>query len=163
MLNHSQERKREEEQRKRSERFRLKDGKGSENGRYLDNRRNAHDSHRHTQRTYQPTPFPTAAKENPRTIEKVNTVRHNPKWELDAQIEIAASKEEAVQADEAADEEVRIYSDGSAIDRGVGAAAVLTREGRKLKILHFHLGPALQHTVYKAEIVEMILAVELLR
>jgi hypothetical protein len=39
----------------------------------------------------------------------------------------------------------------------------LTREGRELKILHFHLGPALQHTVYEAEVVGMILAVQLLR
>jgi hypothetical protein len=56
--------KRQEEQRKSSERFRLKDGEGSENGRYLDSGRNAHDSHRHTRCTCQPTPFLTAAKES---------------------------------------------------------------------------------------------------
>lgn len=90
---------------------------------------------------------------DPRAIEKVDAVRHNPKWEPDTVIEIAPSKEEAFLADEAAQEEVRIYSDRSAIDGGVGVAAVLTREGRDPKVLHFHLGTSTKHTVYKAEIV----------
>ncbi|KAG1889174.1 hypothetical protein F4604DRAFT_1915023 [Suillus subluteus] len=97
---------------------------------------------------------------DPRTIEKVDVVCHNLKWEPDAQIEIVASKEEAVQADEDAEEEVRIYSDGSAIDGGVGAAAVLTREGREPKILYFHLGMASQHTVYEAEIPTSVIGID---
>lgn len=66
---------------------------------------------------------------NPHHLETINATRHNPKWTPDTMIEIADSKEEAAIADTDADEEVRIYTDRSAIDGGVGGAAVLVREG----------------------------------
>jgi len=56
----------------------------------------------------------------------------------------------------------RIYSDGSDIDEGVGAAAVLVAPEREPKVLRYHLGPSTRHTVYEGEIVGLNLGIELL-
>ncbi|KAI0046409.1 hypothetical protein FA95DRAFT_1454963, partial [Auriscalpium vulgare] len=53
--------------------------------------------------------------------------------------------------------------DGSACDGKVGAAAVLLRDGCRPRILRYHLGKVSDHTVYEAEYVGLLLAVELLR
>lgn len=77
--------------------------------------------------------------------------------------EIAEDSESALKADEDAQEDIRVYLDGSAIDEGVGAAAVLMRGKVEVDALRFHLGSMKNHTVYEGELVGMILAVELLR
>ena len=47
---------------------------------------------------------------------------------------------------------------------GVGASAVLYSPGRhRPRVLHYHLGPSSDHTVYEAELVGTLLALELLR
>ncbi|KAG2057714.1 hypothetical protein BDR06DRAFT_156437 [Suillus hirtellus] len=46
-----------------------------------------------------------------------------------------------------------IDTDGSSHGGGVAAAAVLTREGRTLRILKYHLGSDRKHAVYEAEVV----------
>ncbi|KAG1852013.1 hypothetical protein C8R48DRAFT_724965 [Suillus tomentosus] len=46
-----------------------------------------------------------------------------------------------------------IDTDGSSHGGGVGAAAILTREGRTLCILRYHLGSDSKHAVYEAEVV----------
>lgn len=57
-----------------------------------------------------------------------------------------------------------MYTDGSDIDGGVGAAAAIYVPGRsRVKMLHFHLGPSTRHTVYEAELVGLLLGIELLR
>ena len=55
-----------------------------------------------------------------------------------------------------------VYSDGSAIEGGVGAAAILYRNGRK-KVLRYKLGKEKHHTVYEAELVGLYLGHHLLR
>ncbi|KNZ78773.1 hypothetical protein J132_09911 [Termitomyces sp. J132] len=55
-----------------------------------------------------------------------------------------------------------IYNNGSGFEGGVGAAAVLFIHEQEKALLCFYLGPASQHTVYKAEIVGMFLALQLL-
>ena len=55
-------------------------------------------------------------------------------------------------------------TDGSDVDGGVGAAAVLyAPRSSTPKILRLHLGPSTRHTVYEAEVVATILGLELLR
>ncbi|CDO75099.1 hypothetical protein BN946_scf185010.g24 [Trametes cinnabarina] len=79
---------------------------------------------------------------------------------------VAADREEAAADDQhwARDGAYRVYTDGSDIKGGVGAAALLYAPGRaQPKVLRLHLGPSTHHTVYKAEIVATILGVELLR
>lgn len=100
-----------------------------------------------------------------RFIETINPIHRSPTWRAGWRVLLADSKEEAIFEEGrllTRTHDVRIYSDGSDIDGGVGAAATLYR-GRRRKTLHFHLGPSNKHTVYEAELVGMLLALELLR
>ena len=56
----------------------------------------------------------------------------------------------------------RVYSDGLGHGGGIGAVAVLYNNGIVIQKLQFHLGPDTTHTVYKAELVRIILALFLL-
>ena len=58
---------------------------------------------------------------------------------------------------------VKIYSDGSSINGGVGAAAVLYINNTPHHTLQHHLGSDKHHMAYKAELVGLILAAELLQ
>ena len=58
---------------------------------------------------------------------------------------------------------MRVYTDGSDIDGGVGAAAILFRDGRRRRTLRAYLGESTRHTVYEAELVGILLAAHLLR
>ena len=49
------------------------------------------------------------------------------------------------------------------IDRKVGATAVLTRMGTTQRILHYHLGPEGEHTVHEAELIGILLAIQLIK
>ena len=103
----------------------------------------------------------------PEHTETIQSTRQAPGWIPDFRTQIAISKEEAKKQEEvwATRPGVRVYSDGSDIDGGVGAAAVLYRQGKRgyPKILKLHLGASSGHTVYEAEIVGMILGMELIR
>ena len=63
---------------------------------------------------------------------------------------------------ENATEEIQVYTDGSAHNGKVGASAILIRKNRPDRILHFHLGPEVEHTVHKAELVGILLALHLI-
>ena len=56
-----------------------------------------------------------------------------------------------------------VYSDGSGIDGSAGAAAVLFWDGLEVRAIRYQLGPLTQHTTYKAEVIGVLLALELLR
>ena len=56
----------------------------------------------------------------------------------------------------------RVYSDGLGHGGSIGAAAVLYNNSVVIQKLQFHLGPDTMHTVYKAELVGIILALFLL-
>ncbi|KAG2051728.1 hypothetical protein BDR06DRAFT_983476 [Suillus hirtellus] len=100
---------------------------------------------------------------NPTTTETLEPVRHYPKWVPDVELRIASKPEEAYLEDTLADEDLRVYSDGSAIDGGIGGVAVLMEGDRMVDERRFYLGKIEEHTVYEGEIVGMILAVELLK
>jgi hypothetical protein len=76
---------------------------------------------------------------------------------------IAESKEKAFKEDKGVEEELRVYSDSSVIDGGVGGVAVLMEGKRRIGESRFHLGTADTHMVYEGEVVGMILAVKLLK
>jgi ribonuclease HI len=77
-------------------------------------------------------------------------------------VRIAANREASIEEDVQAKEKVRIYTDGSAIEGKVGAAAVLIRPGKQLRILHKHLGLEKEHTVHEAELVGILLGMQLI-
>lgn len=95
--------------------------------------------------------------------ETINPVRHYPEWKSDVTLSIANKAQEALTEDAEAEEEIRVYSDGSAVDGGVGAAAVVMTDGRKTREKLFHLGSTEEHTVYEGEAVGMILALQLIK
>ena len=90
------------------------------------------------------------------TMEKIEVARHPPHWEPAHQVDIANSKDDAAASEErwAQREGLRVYSNGSELEGGVGAAAVLFNErSRERTSLRLFLGPSEQHTVYEAETV----------
>lgn len=100
---------------------------------------------------------------HPEEIEKVEAVRVSPKWQPKASIRIAPSKEDAIREEREDGAEVKVYSDGSGIDRHIGAAAVLFRNGSRRGTLRYKLGSDTLHTVYEGEVVGASLGTELLR
>lgn len=97
-------------------------------------------------------------------FEKILLVPHDPSLagELPFCIIILESKESLACKAENVNEEIQVFSDGSAQGGKVGAATILTRKDKPDHILHFHLGPDTKHTVYEAELVSMLLAIHLI-
>lgn len=103
---------------------------------------------------------------DPARMEKILPCRRHPRWTPKHSIEVEDSKIAALGAEErwARRSGLRVYSDGSDVDGGVGAAAVLVRPGgRPPRILQLHLGPSDEHSVPEAEVVGLILGAELIR
>ena len=75
----------------------------------------------------------------------------------------AANKDEAYKEGMESTTQVKVYTDGSDINGGVGAAALLIRDGQRHGTLRTHLGHSSQHTIYEAELAGILLAAHLLR
>ena len=57
---------------------------------------------------------------------------------------------------------VRIYSDGSGFEGGIGASALLYINDKLTRFLRFYLGTPAEHTVYEAEGVWLVMGLHLL-
>ena len=99
---------------------------------------------------------------HPKTVEDIRPSRHPPNWIPKTRVTIADNKEDATTAVTNATEVVQVFTDGSGIDGGIGAAAILRRRGKPDKCLRFHLGSDRNYTVYNGEQVGMILGLTLL-
>ncbi|ETW79491.1 hypothetical protein HETIRDRAFT_428025 [Heterobasidion irregulare TC 32-1] len=99
----------------------------------------------------------------PSQFEDIKAVRLDPKWQSAIQTSIAPNKDGAIEAEKQNRDEIQVYSDGSLIEGGVGAAAVLFRHGNEKARLHKHLGRAEHHTVYEAELTGILLALQLIQ
>jgi ribonuclease HI len=101
----------------------------------------------------------------PRILESIPTTGRNPATahKHPFKIDIADNKEDSITADTEGRESVKIYSDGSAQEGKVGAAAVLIRPGKETHKLHYHLGTTEQHTVFEAELVGLLLGLHLIK
>src|SRR5882672_6207922 len=71
------------------------------------------------------------------------------------------SKEQVIKEVGESPEVVKVFSDESCIEGRVGEAAVLYREGEEIRSVRKHLGTEEEHTVFKVEVVGLILAAEL--
>ena len=58
---------------------------------------------------------------------------------------------------------LKVYSDGSSIDGGIGTAATLYINGTQCQMLQYHSGSEEHHTVYEAGLVGLILAATLIQ
>ena len=98
-------------------------------------------------------------------VEKIPSTARNPEQtgRLPFNLSIPENRSSAIAEAASATEEIQIFSDGSAIDGKVGAAAILIKNGTTTKSLHYHLGPATKYTVHEAELVGLILGLHLIR
>ena len=78
------------------------------------------------------------------------------------QLQIADTREESKDEDVVDTADLRIYSDGSGIEGMAGTAAIIFRNGQKVESIHYLLGPLMHHTTYEAEVVGVLLALELI-
>ena len=103
-------------------------------------------------------------KPNVSAIEKIPATARSPTktGKIPLIISIAESREESIKETESAPEEIQIYTDGSALEGKVGAAAVLFIKGRHTQTLHYHLGSDAEHTVHEAELVGLLLGLHML-
>jgi len=102
-------------------------------------------------------------KVHPDEIEKIPLIRKHPHWESAIKTVIPENKDQAEARELNNEADIRVYSDGSGYEGGVGAAAVLYRGFRPVKALQYYLGTLDEHTVYKGECVGMMLGLELIR
>jgi ribonuclease HI len=77
-------------------------------------------------------------------------------------IEIPKDKEASVELDGNSSKLIKVYTDGSAQDGKVGAAAILTRQGNTDHTLRLCLGTTKQHTVLEAEMIGLVLGLHLI-
>jgi len=98
-------------------------------------------------------------------VEKIPAKPRNPAHtgKLPFSVSIPTSKEVSIAEDRNAPDTVKIYSDGSAQEGKVGAAAVLIFPDKPNHVLHFHLGSESEHTVPEAELVGILLALHLIK
>lgn len=102
---------------------------------------------------------------DPKCVEKIPAKPRNPAHvgKLPFKVSIASSKEASITEDRNALDAVKVYSDGSAQDGNVGAAAILICPGHPNRTLHYHLGPESEHTVPEAELIGILLALQLIK
>jgi len=101
---------------------------------------------------------------DPNKIKKIPSAARNPEQtgKLPFRIVIPENREDSVREAREAVEEVQVFSDGSAFDGKVGAAAILIRPGKPPHVLHLHLRPESEHTVHEAELVGVLLGLHLI-
>jgi len=96
-------------------------------------------------------------------FEEIRPMRCGAKWEPGVKMWILESREEAVEDVRCARHEVQVYANGSGIGGGIGAAAVLFRNGEEKCALRKYLGKEGEHTVFEAEVMGLALAAKLVR
>ena len=99
----------------------------------------------------------------PNEIEEIGPVRRDPRWISKVGTIIEENKEAAKRRQSEEEADVRVYTDGSGIEGGIGAAAVLLRGNRPPKHLKYHLGSSEHHIVFGGECVGLLLGLELIR
>ena len=98
---------------------------------------------------------------NPLKMEKISPVSRGPKWAPRHKMHIQSDESKAIEKLDNLLDEVQIFTDRSRIDGGVGAAAMLYKEGKEIKSLHKHLGPEEHHMVFEAELVGILMGTHL--
>lgn len=101
---------------------------------------------------------------DPNLVEKIKSMRGDPKDSPKSITEIIAGKDNAKRRHTSEQGKYTvIYTDGSGYEGGIGAGAVLIKNNGQQLRLQYHLGTQEQHTVYEAELVGIRLALHLIR
>lgn len=126
-------------------------------------------AHRHRSIKTHPAPihllFDAYKSLQPTDLETIPTYHHDTKWTRTFQDNIAADKPAAIRQDKEDFNNTKysVYTDGSAIDNQVGAAAVLFVDRKIVKTLYFHLGSTVDFGNYEAEAIGLWLGAHLLQ
>jgi ribonuclease HI len=98
----------------------------------------------------------------PESVETIKAVRQTTKWQANVKMHIPDNTNTAIQAlqDDTAD--IKVYTNRSGMDRKIGAAAVLHRNGRRKSHIRYKLGTQAQHMVYEGEAVGAVLGIKLI-
>jgi hypothetical protein len=86
----------------------------------------------------------------PKHFEIISPIRSTNRHKIQVNVQIAAAKEIAIEEEENDKSEIKIYTDGSATNGKVGAAAVIYRNGKRTKTAWKHLGSDREHTVVES-------------
>ena len=96
-------------------------------------------------------------------LEMVLASRRAPGKERRVEVRKAADKDRAYKEVVESRAGTKVFTDGSDIDGGVGAAAILFKDGQRQGTLRAYLRAMASHMVYEAELVGILLAAHLLR
>jgi hypothetical protein len=98
----------------------------------------------------------------PHNIKTISAVRFNTRWKVQFGTEVIPDTDKAIEAIRHNNPDVKVFMDGSGMDRKIGVAAVLYRSGRPKTKLRHQLGPQRHHTVYKGEGIGALLGIKLI-
>src|SRR6266481_8815110 len=98
----------------------------------------------------------------PSIVETISPVWSAPAYEIKVRVMMSELVGDRGIA-EIAEDEVQIFSDGSGQEGKVGAAVVMYKWGQRDKILRYSLGTLMEHTVFEADAVGVLMALHLLR
>jgi hypothetical protein len=72
-------------------------------------------------------------------------------------IKISPDKDSAADFCQSRQDDIRIFTDGSGLDGGIGAASIMYSK-KGTQVSQFYLGETIDHTVFEGEISGVILA-----
>src|SRR6266481_1076869 len=98
----------------------------------------------------------------PSIVKMISPVWSAPAYEIKARVMMSAPGGDGGIA-AIAEDEGQIFSDGSGQEGKVGAAAVMCKWGQRDKILRYSLGTLMEHTVFEAGAVGVLMALHFLR
>jgi hypothetical protein len=101
---------------------------------------------------------------SPCMVEKIPAASRDPmsNGKLPLTISIANDRDSSITEAANALEVIQIFMDGSVLEGKVGTIVVLLKVDHLLCMLHLHLGSEKEHTVYKAELLALLLSMYLL-
>jgi hypothetical protein len=104
-------------------------------------------------------------KADPNTFETISSAGRNPAHigKQPFKTDILPSKEASKGTDTSAMQHIKVYTDRSAHRGNVGAATILTKDGHTIAALHYRLGISEEHTVFEAELVGLLLGLQLIK
>ena len=102
---------------------------------------------------------------DPKQIETVSPVWRSPSYVTPFDLMIPKSKDSTLTFAQLTETvaPVHVYSDGSRYEGGISASAVLYVKDQLIQTLRYYLGTKLEHTVYEAEGVGLVMGLHLLK
>lgn len=95
----------------------------------------------------------------PKELEKIRLIQYPSTWEPNVSISISKDKEHAIAECGSDNTDIQICTDGLLIDEGVGAAAIIYKNGKLVVRRKAWLGNKNDHAVYEAECATMALGI----